>query len=486
MSVGLLRKRVHSSWHIAAASVGVVFGVWLAALLPIGMFASIAWVLTGIGLVATGVWRTSTAAVVLSLVGGMCIGMWRGSIVLDSETNVKQYVEQKVTLTGIVSEDTEINKNDQLVIRLKATTVNDTEASGNVWVTTNSNASIRRSDVVTFDTFLADGFGTFSASAYRADIIHITRAEPGDVALTIRDGFSEGVTNVITEPQSSLGLGYLVGQRRGLPEELDIALQAAGLTHIVVASGYNLTILVRIARRLFERVSKYLSFISASSMIIAFIAITGMSPSMSRAGLVAGVSLLAWYYGRRFHPLVLLPFAMAITLLVQPSYAWGDIGWQLSFAAFAGVMILAPLLHAYFFGDKDNEHPVRRILVETVSAQICTLPILLTTFGQFSIIAPLANLLILPLVPPAMLFTFIAGIGGLLLGVSAQLIALPAELLLTYMTTTTLYVGSLPWAMQEVALTPVGAIGMYGVITILCVYIWHKTKLSLGKTSIIE
>ncbi len=79
-----------------------------------------------------------------------------------------------------------------------------------------------------------------------------------------------------------------------------------------------------------------------------------MSPSMSRAGLVAGLSLLAWYYGRRIHPLVLLPLAMAITVMVQPSYAWGDLGWQLSFAAFAGVLIGAPLIQAYFLATRKS------------------------------------------------------------------------------------------------------------------------------------
>ena len=486
MLANLLRKQVHSSWHIDIASSGVVFGVWLAALLPIGMFASMAWLFTGIGLVATGIWRANRILIVLSLVGGLCIGLWRGSISLDDDTAVGQYIGQQVRLTGAVTEDTEKNNHDQLIIRLTAMTINGREASGNIWVTTKSEALVRRSDVVTVNAVLADGFGSFSASAYLADIVRVTRSTPGDIALTVRDEFSKGVTEVISEPQASLGLGELVGQRRGLPEELDTALQAAGLTHIVVASGYNLTILVRLARRLFERISKYLSFISASGMILAFIAITGMSPSMSRAGLVAGLSLLAWYYGRRFHPLVLLPFAMAITLLVQPSYAWGDIGWQLSFAAFGGVMILAPLLHAYFFGDKTNEQLIRRILVETISAQICTLPILLVTFGQFSVIAPIANLLILPFVPLAMLLTFIGGIGGLVIGKAAHIIALPAELLLSYMTTTTQYLGNLPWAVQEISLTWLGATMLFGCIIATCVYMWHKTKFSLSEASLVE
>jgi hypothetical protein len=87
-------------------------------------------------------------------------------------------------------------------------------------------------------------------------------------------------------------------------------------------------------------------------MILSFMAITGWSASMTRAGLVAGLSLWAWYYGRKFHPVTLLAIAASVTATVYPPYAWGDIGWALSFAAFAGVMIIAPIVTSYFFGSE--------------------------------------------------------------------------------------------------------------------------------------
>ena len=307
----------------------------------------------------------------------------------------------------------------------------------------------------------------------------------GYVALGVRDRFAAGTAHAIDEPEASLGLGYLLGIRRGLPDTLDEALLAAGLTHIVVASGYNLTILVRMARRMFERLSKYLAFVAAGSLIISFIAITGMSPSMSRAGLVAGLALVAWYYGRRFHPLVLLPLAMAVTVLLQPHYAWGDVGWQLSFAAFAGVMLLAPLLKAYFFGSADT-HPLQRILLETVAAQLCTLPILLVTFGSFSVVAPFANLIILPLVPLAMLFTFIAGLVGLFLPAIGPIAGLPAQWLLTYMTQTIQWVGGVDWAVQAVTINFVGLIVCYSILVTAGVWMWRTTRLDLASTSLVE
>lgn len=486
MITALVKRRLHSSWHIAAISLGIVAGVVLSSFTPTGAFASVAWLLAGTGLTAVAIWRSCTWYVCLAVVGGLLIGLWRGSLAIGDTAVYDSLIGRSVTLQGTVKEDVEVNERGQTVIRLAVTAINQSNETGMVWLTSQTNKSIQRSDIVTARAKISPGFGSFNASAYSAQIIAVQPPSPPDYALRFRNWFADSIQKVIVEPQASLGLGYLMGQRRGLPEELSVALVAAGLTHVVVASGYNLTILVRLARRIFEKISKYLAFISASGMIVGFIAITGMSPSMSRAGLVAGLSLVAWYYGRRFHPLMLLPFAMAITLLVQPSYAWGDIGWQLSFAAFGGVMILAPLLQAYFFGDKKDK-PLRRILIETISATVCTLPILLVAFGQFSVVAPVANLLILPFVPLAMLLTFAAGIGGLIFdGIIAQIIAMPAELLLTYMTMTITYIGGLPWAIQQVEITPMVASFIFIVIALFCVYASYRTKFSLSNTSLVE
>lgn len=479
----LLRRSVHVSWMIAIACVGIVVGVILAQ--QQAWFGSIAWLLTGIGMCLGASIGARAWMIMLAFAGGMLIGLWRGSLDQGGLSAYDDLIGQTVMISGTIDEDTDVNKRGQLVLRLRDVSAESGDLTGKIWVTTSSQLDLKRSDYISVNGRLDDGFGSFAASMYSVQITKVTRQVPGDVALQLRDGFGEGVNRALQDTEASLGLGYLVGQRRGLPEELDTALQLAGLTHIVVASGYNLTILVRLARRLFEKVSKYLSLLASATMIVGFIAVTGMSPSMSRAGLVAGLSLLAWYYGRRFHPLVLLPLAMAVTLLVQPSYAWGDLGWQLSFAAFAGVMILAPLLQAYFFGDKP-ERPLRRIFIETMSATIATLPILLGSFGQFSLVAPIANMLILPLVPLAMLLTFIAGVGGLIVPSLALIIGFPAQLVLTYMTSTAMFMGGIPWAVQEVEIPAGAVVGAYLIIVLACVYMHRVSQYDLRRSSLVE
>ncbi len=480
-----LRRPIHTSWLVAYMSIGVLIGVSLVKYIDQTVFVSVAWALTALAFLLAGLWYRAFYCIPLVIIGGMLLGLWRGSLQQNELTVYQNLYHSQVHLQGTVSEDTDLGKNSETLLRLDHIIVNGHVLAGKVWVSATTRADIKRGDSVTVKGTVLPGFGTFSATMYRANIMKVRRPEPGDVARQVRDWFADAVRIAIPDPESSLGIGYVVGQRRSLPENLDNALRIAGLMHVVVASGYNLTILVRLARRLFMRVSKYTSALAASMMIMSFMAITGASPSMSRAGLVAGLSLLAWYYGRTFHPLVLLPFAAAVTVLIEPSYAWGDLGWQLSFAAFGGVMILAPLLQAYFFGDKKPSIP-RQILGETIAAQITTLPILVLAFGQFSNVALIANILILPLVPLAMLLTFIAGIGAIIVPGMAAVIGLPAYALLHYMTTVAMYVAGLPWAQSVLMINGWGVLVYYVVLVGVCVFLHRQTKFDLARTNLVE
>jgi competence protein ComEC len=419
------------------------------------------------------------------VVGGLFFGLWRGAILNTELIAIENHYGQTIIIDGNVREDVDTDAAGQLTIRLDTLRIAGKDIPGTLWVNSKTDVDIKRSDKLTIEGKIDRGFGSFVGTMYRAKIMSVKRPEPGDVARVVRDWFADGVRTAIPEPQASLGIGYLVGQKRALPNDLVEALQIAGLTHIVVASGYNLTILVRLARRLFEKVSKYLSALSSSIMIASFIAITGLSPSMSRAGLVAGLSLAAWYYGRRFHPLVLLSFAAVITVIINPSYIWGDLGWQLSFAAFGGVMILAPLLQRFFFGEK-KPGVFRQILGETIAAIIVTAPLLISAFGQFSNVAIIANLLILPFVPLAMLLTFIAGIAALVIPTASTIIGLPATWLLSYMTNVAEYLSHLSWAVTTVQISSFTVTICYFILIAICIYLWRITKFDLRNTNLIE
>lgn len=478
-----LRRKMHVSWFLAVFCTGIIVGV---VLVQYGYgIVSTGW-LTAAG-VALGycLWQRQTYLLLVVLLAGAVVGSWRGGIEWQQREPYGKLIGHAIMIEGVVAEDPDTGKAGERILRVAVATVDGYALPGVIWVSTVTSKDVQRSDKVAIYGKLDEGFGSFVASMYRARVLNVQRPQPGDIALAVRDHFAAAVRMAVPEPEASLGIGYLVGQRRALPPELDEALQVAGLTHIVVASGYNLTILVRLARRLFMKISRFTALAAAGGLVVSFIAITGASPSMSRAGLVAGLSLLAWYYGRKFHPLVLLPLAAAVTLLVNPSFGWNDLGWQLSFAAFAGVMIVAPLGQRYFFGDK-KPGTVRQILGETIAAQLCTLPILVLAFGEFSNVAVLANLLVLPLVPLAMLLTFVAGIGALIMPGGADMIGAPASTLLHYMTTVAQFFAGLPWAQTQMTINGWVVAIAYSALAATCLYVWRKTKYNLRDNSMVE
>ena len=412
------------------------------------------------------------------------IGAVYGSQAQGSREVIRPLHDEIVAITGRVKEDVSTSGRDMISMQLDTLSFRGQKIEGVVWVSASKNTEILRGDHVTVKGKLGEGFGTFVGVMYRASITYITRPTPGDIGRVVRDWFASAVRTGIPEPQASLGIGYVTGQKSALPEDLAESLKIAGLTHIVVASGYNLTILVRLARKLFIKYSKYLSTLMSSIMIISFVAVTGLSPSMTRAGIVSGLSLGAWYYGRMFHPFVLLPLVAAITVAWQPSFVWGDLGWQLSFAAFAGVMLVAPLFQRYFFGEKEPS-TLRQILGETVAAHLVTIPIIVPAFGVVSHVAIVANLLIVPLVPLAMLLTFISGIIGLVAPMFNEFLSIPITWLLTYMTSTATFLAELPWAQTELQLTGwmTGCyiLGLAG----FCFYMQRKTGLKLRETNVV-
>lgn len=484
MSWWILKKKLYISWLITILCGAIFIGIFLAQYVKDPYFSSIPCLIIAVFLIVIVLWRKYIYLIPLLMVGGILFGLWRGSISQNELTLYQPFYNKVVSLQGTVKDDVDIGTSDQIVIRLDNLLIGSKKMPGVLWISA-TNADIKRGDKLILHGLLKTGFGNFAGVIYRANIDKIIHPQPGDIARVIRDWFANAVRHAIPEPESSLGIGYLVGQRRALPADLALALQVAGLTHVVVASGYNLTILVRLARRLFVKVSKYLAALSASLMIIIFVAITGTSPSMSRAGLVAGLSLAAWYYGRKFHPIVLLLFAVAVTVLINPGYAWGDLGWQLSFAAFAGVMIIAPLMQCYLFGDK-KPGIIRQILGETISAQLATAPIIILAFGQFSNVAIVSNLLILPLVPLAMLLTFISGVGYLIFPTVAVVIGTPATGLLNYMVVVAEFLANLPWASSKIEIKW-WMVGIYYLILVsVCLYMWRVTKFKLREANLVE
>lgn len=480
----LLIETVGKYWQrtdiVATALAAILAGLWLA---KVGYSTNLNWVMVGFVSLPT-LAKHRTLALVPALIIGVNIGLWRGAVVYSRLELYEQLQNKKITLLAKVDNDAAYSDRGQLEFQINS--IVDSQSGralpGTIRVRGFNAPSVRRGDIVSISGKLKDGFGSRQGFISYAQVEVVQR--DGSLLETVRAKYFAGVFSALPEPQASLGLGFLVGTRTLLPDQLLLALTVTGLTHIVAVSGYNLTILVRLTRRLFAKRSVYLATVSSLGLIGAFVLITGLSPSIARATVVSTLALLAWYYGRQIRPILLILSAAAITAILNPLYLWFDLGWYLSFAAFAGILILAPLIVKRWF--KTKPKLLGQIILETSCAQIMTLPIIAMSFSQVSVVSLLANVVVLPLIPLAMLLTFWAGLGGAIAPQLAGWLAWPANLLLTFMTDIIQLLARIPWALKPIDMSPTQLTVVYGAVLVVILGLSHRVRQRLNAVEVIE
>lgn len=388
---------------------GIVVGVVLGLALRINFFASPVWKGFAVGLMVLAYFRPKLVFIVMALIAGMVLAFFRVSSELMGENYIRQFYGQEVLITGTVEGDPEM---DESGIKIKLTNLKfgkeGVVTSGSIYISARYNGDVARADTITVWGKLAEGFGTYAGYMYKPSIERILKPEPGNWVLKIRNWFAERVKGLIPESQVNLGLSYLLGMKAGLPDDLSESLRTVGLVHIVVASGAHLSILVEIARKIFGRLSRFSGLLFSVLFVIFFMAVVGWTPSIMRAGIMTILILLAWYVGRKFEPWRIILVVAAGTLLINPMFII-NLGWLLSFASFAGIMVLGPRFTKFCFGAKKSGF-VAEVVITTVAATLMTLPIILYYYGTVSLISVVANLLILPTLPYAMGLVFLTGV----------------------------------------------------------------------------
>jgi competence protein ComEC len=219
--------------------------------------------------------------------------------------------------------------------------------------------------------------------------------------------FEAQVEKIFLEPDAGLVSGLLLGKKRGLTKNALDKFSAVGLTHIVAVSGYNITILVLVIGNLFKFLSRKKLVVISVMFVVLFVVLTGMSASVIRAGIMGIIGLLAIWFGRDYNLAIALFLSALLMNLWNPKTLIYDVGFQLSFLATVGVVYLGPFLEKKLFF-LPQTFSFRENLSLTLASQITTLPVILYNFGFVSLIAPIANILILPLIPLVMILGFFA------------------------------------------------------------------------------
>ena len=230
---------------------------------------------------------------------------------------------------------------------------------------------------------------------------------------SIREGTEAQINRVFPEPHASLLAGLLTGSRRGIPERLTIAFRTAGLSHIVAISGYNVTIILSLLTGLLFWLPIRWRFPFLATGIIVFTLFVGAGAPVVRAAIMGILGLLALETGRLPTIRLTVLWTAFLMLLWKPAFLWDDASFQLSFLAIIGITELsAPLKR--LLKHVPETLSLREALVATLAAQIATIPLTIVLFRQFSFVAPLANILVAPLIPLAMIMGFLATVFGAL------------------------------------------------------------------------
>jgi competence protein ComEC len=321
-----------------------------------------------------------------------------------------------------------------------------------------------------------------------AALVIVAIARSGEIRGRAEAGLGEGMP----AREAALARGFVLGDDDELDQATKEDFIRSGLSHLTAVSGENVTLLALLAMPVLAMFGVPLRerLIWVIALIAVYVPLAGSGPSIQRAGVMGAAGLLATLTGRRTSRLYALGLAAVVTLAIDPSVA-SNVGWQLSFAAVLGILMLAAPIREWLLARIDRgvqaarcagpsdaveaaacapgapgrgrrrpaaasgrEAPWRRALAEgiavTVSATLATAPLIAYVFEEISLTSLAANALVLPAVAPAMWLGMVSAALAQVSGIPlAPLNGLDA-LLLAYVAQVAAWCASPSWAVLHV------------------------------------
>jgi competence protein ComEC len=293
----------------------------------------------------------------------------------------------------------------------------------------------------------------------------------------IRDTFTGSLSEILPEPHSSLAAGLIFGAKESLGREWLDKFLLVGLTHIIVLSGYNLSI---IADYVIKIIAKFFSGALGSLLgaisIVLFTIMTGGGASTIRATIMALIILLARGTGRMYEASSALIVAGFVMVIHNPRVLVFDMSFQLSFLATLGILYLTPSIKKYFTFITDKMG-LREAVSATVGAQIATAPLIAYKMGTFSLVALPVNMLVVLFIPITMFFGFAAASVNLISYFLAIPFSVGAYLLLSYELSVVDMFAALPFASVNVSFSGL-LLGFFVIVLACAVYVYKKNNVN--------
>lgn len=435
-------------WLCSAWLAGIVLADWFG--VPPVPALIVAGLTTALGLT----WRRTTVGWLLALLAALAFGCARGNLAssgTDSD-GIWSYADRTDTLIATVARHPDWNDDGQVIIVAAeqwGTGASAQQTHGLVRLSLPAVPALHYGQRLELKGRLhTPPVGTsFDFRAYLArHSIYVVMDRPQmqvlDYAghqnissrlLAFNDLLRSILLRLLPEPHAGLLAGMLLGTQAAVPSPVLQDFRVTGTSHLLVISGWNITILVASVTSMLSAcgLTRRSAALGSLPFLIVYVLFVGASPSVVRAGIMGALVIWAEMSDREADAWTGLLVTCVILATIDPNVLW-DAGFQLTVAGTAGVITWSTPLRRWMQTRPLLGHPLLAAPADTVTATcaalMLVLPIVLYHFNTFSPIAPLANVMLAPVVPPAMFFGLCAVVLGLVwlpLGQFAALLAWP-------------------------------------------------------------
>lgn len=225
-----------------------------------------------------------------------------------------------------------------------------------------------------------------------------------------RTNILEIVYNMYPKNEAVFLAWILIWAREDMGEELTQNFNNSWLTHLVAVSGFNITIIIIFLWFLLKVFPLFFRTFLICIVIIFFVLLVWDNVPVVRAGIMGLIGYFILVSGRKADSLTLLLFTAFIMILYNPWYLNYDSSFHLSFLAVLGLLYFQKFWEKIFFF-LPSFFAIKESFVLTLSALTTTLPIMIFSFWQFTLFAPVTNMLVWWMIPFAMLFGFLSIVG---------------------------------------------------------------------------
>jgi competence protein ComEC len=427
-------------------------------------------------------WHSSHARLILFLLFCLLLGMWRYTSALPTNTpqSIGSYIGPvQLDIRGTISDEPKLQGRTLLLL----IAVSQVSSNGGTSWQDASGTITARTPGTSIETPYGANYGDEvelqgklqPPEPQPAPVIFASMAFPrisvqgsgGDPVLAwiyhLRVLLANAIAQSLPQPEAALLIAILLSLHTPTLEALAFTFNVTGTAHLIAASGFKVTILAGIIANTLSGLTKkrtspskraraggpthWLTMVATITTIVVYTLLSGAGPAALRAGIMGILLVLAVHIGRKYNIYTALSLAALLMSIIDPMVLW-DVGFLLSFLGTLGIVLLTPLFEQLLhpLSRLPYTHMLVEIIAVTMAAQVATFPITAIVFQQISLIAPLTNILTVPLLGTILLLGLMVSVGGLLfsqLGILCGWLAWP---ILRYIETVITVCASLPGA----------------------------------------